>query len=146
VTRAALLPSLHGIDEFMAGAKPGDKLSHLSQRQAAGDKVLMIGDGINDIPVLSGADVSVAMASASDLAQTRADAVLLNDRLAVLAEALDIARRTKGIIRQNLRYSLVYNLLALPLAAAGMIPPWLAAIGMTASSLVVIFNALRLMD
>jgi Cu2+-exporting ATPase len=106
----------------------------------------MIGDGINDIPVLSGADVSVAMASASDLAQTRADAVLLNDRLAVLAEALDIARRTKGIIRQNLRYSLVYNLLALPLAAAGMIPPWLAAIGMTASSLVVIFNALRLMD
>ncbi|WP_050977077.1 heavy metal translocating P-type ATPase [Cellvibrio sp. BR] len=135
-----------GIDEFMAGAKPGDKLSHLSQRQAAGDKVLMIGDGINDIPVLSGADVSVAMASASDLAQTRADAVLLNDRLAVLAEALDIARRTKGIIRQNLRYSLVYNLLALPLAAAGMIPPWLAAIGMTASSLVVIFNALRLMD
>jgi Cu2+-exporting ATPase len=135
-----------GIDEFMAGAKPGDKLLHLSQRQAAGDKVLMIGDGINDIPVLSGADVSVAMASASDLAQTRADAVLLNDRLAVLAEALDIARRTKGIIRQNLRYSLVYNLLALPLAAAGMIPPWLAAIGMTASSLVVIFNALRLMD
>lgn len=135
-----------GIDEFIAGAKPGDKLSHLNRRQAAGDKVLMIGDGINDIPVLSGADVSVAMASASDLAQTRADAVLLNNRLAVLTEALDIARRTKGIIRQNLRYSLIYNLLALPLAAAGMIPPWLAAIGMTASSLVVIFNALRLMD
>ncbi|AQT60136.1 heavy metal translocating P-type ATPase [Cellvibrio sp. PSBB023] len=135
-----------GIDEFIAGAKPGDKLSHLNQRQAAGDKVLMIGDGINDIPVLSGADVSVAMASASDLAQTRADAVLLNDRLAVLSDALEIARRTKRVIGQNLRYSLVYNLLALPLAAAGMIPPWLAAIGMTASSLVVIFNALRLMD
>lgn len=135
-----------GIDEFIAGAKPGDKLSHLNQRQAAGDKVLMIGDGINDIPVLSGADVSVAMASASDLAQTRADALLLNNRLAVLTEVLDIARRTKDVIRQNLRYSLFYNLLALPLAAAGMIPPWLAAIGMTASSLVVIFNALRLMD
>ncbi len=135
-----------GIDEFTAGATPGDKLSHLNQRQAAGDKVLMIGDGINDIPVLSGADVSVAMASASDLAQTRADAVLLNDRLVVLADALDLAKRTKGVIRQNLRYSLIYNLLALPLAAAGMIPPWLAAIGMTASSLVVIFNALRLMD
>ena len=120
-----------GIDEFIAGAKPGDKLSHLNQRQAAGDKVLMIGDGINDIPVLSGADVSVAMASASDLAQTRADAVLLNDRLAVLSDALEIARRTKRVIGQNLRYSLVYNLLALPLAAAGMIPPWLAALGLT---------------
>jgi Cu2+-exporting ATPase len=135
-----------GIDEYMAGAKPDDKLSHLSKRQAAGDKVLMIGDGINDIPVLSGADVSVAMASASDLAQTRADAVLLNNRLAVLADALAIARRTKGVINQNLRYSLTYNVVALPLAAAGLVPPWLAAIGMTASSLVVIFNALRLMD
>ncbi|MEN0038646.1 MAG: heavy metal translocating P-type ATPase [Cellvibrio sp.] len=133
-----------GIDDYIAGAKPGDKLSHLSQRQAAGDKVLMIGDGINDVPVLSGADVSVAMASASDLAQTRADSVLLNDRLEVLADAIEIAHRTKAVIKQNLRYSLVYNLLALPLAAAGMIPPWLAAIGMTASSLIVIFNALRL--
>lgn len=133
-----------GIDDYVAGAKPGDKLSHLDQRQAAGDKVLMIGDGINDVPVLAGADVSVAMASASDLAQTRADSVLLNDRLEVIADALEIARRTKGIITQNLRFSLVYNLLALPLAAAGMVPPWLAALGMTASSLIVIFNALRL--
>jgi P-type Cu2+ transporter len=132
------------IDEFIAGAKPGDKLSHLSARQAAGDKVLMIGDGINDVPVLAGADVSVAMASASDLAQTRADAVLLNNRLEILVEALEIAERTKHVIQQNLRFSLVYNLLALPLAAAGMIPPWLAAIGMTTSSLIVIFNALRL--
>ena len=133
-----------GIDDYIAGAKPGDKLAHLSLRQATGDKVLMIGDGINDVPVLAGADVSVAMASASDLAQTRADSVLLNDRLEVIADALDIARRTKAIITQNLRFSLVYNLLALPLAAAGMIPPWLAAIGMTTSSLIVIFNALRL--
>lgn len=135
-----------GIDTFTACATPGDKLSHLSARQAAGDKVLMIGDGINDVPVLAGADVSVAMASASDLAQTRADAVLLNNQLAVIAEALAIARRTKAVIQQNLRFSLLYNLLALPLAAAGMIPPWLAAIGMTASSLIVIFNALRLVD
>jgi Cu2+-exporting ATPase len=133
-----------GISEYVAGATPGDKLSHLSKRQAAGDKVLMIGDGINDVPVLAGADVSIAMASASDLAQTRADSVLLNDRLEVIADALEIAQRTKAVITQNLRFSLVYNLLALPLAAAGMIPPWLAAIGMTASSLIVIFNALRL--
>ncbi len=135
-----------GIDTFTACATPGDKLSHLNVRQAAGDKVLMIGDGINDVPVLAGADVSVAMASASDLAQTRADAVLLNNQLIVIADALGIARRTKAVIQQNLRFSLLYNLLALPLAAAGMIPPWLAAIGMTASSLIVIFNALRLVD
>ena len=135
-----------GIDTFVAGAKPGDKLSRLSQCQAAGDKVLMVGDGINDVPILAGADVSVAMASASDLAQTRADAILLNNRLEVIADALVLAKRTRTVIRQNLRFSLVYNLLALPLAAAGMVPPWLAAIGMTASSLVVVFNALRLMD
>jgi P-type Cu2+ transporter len=135
-----------GIDSFIAAAKPGDKLSHLAACQARGDRVLMVGDGINDVPVLAGADVSVAMASASDLAQTRADAVLLNNHLAVIADALDIARRTRAVIKQNLRFSLMYNLLALPLAAAGMIPPWLAAIGMTASSLIVIFNALRLVD
>ena len=110
----------------------------------AGDKMLMVGDGINDVPVLAGADVSIAMASASDLAQTRADSVLLNDRLEVIGDAVVIAQRTKVIITQNLRFSLAYNLLALPLAAAGMVPPWLAAIGMTASSLIVIFNALRL--
>src|SRR5690606_26165587 len=121
-----------------------DKLSQLKKRQAEGDKVLMLGDGINDIPVLSGADVSVAMARASDLAQTRADAVLLNNRLKVVTDALSLADKTHHIMQQNLRYSLVYNLLALPLAAAGLVPPWAAAIGMTASSLIVIFNALRL--
>ncbi len=133
-----------GIHEWMANAKPEDKLSQLKKRQAEGDKVLMLGDGINDIPILSGADVSVAMAMASDLAQTRADAVLLNSRLAVLIEAVNLAGKTHKIMQQNLRYSLLYNLLALPLAAAGLVPPWAAAIGMTASSLIVIFNALRL--
>lgn len=135
-----------GIEHYSAGATPSDKLSRLNQCQAKGDKVLMIGDGINDVPVLAGADISVAMASASDLAQTRADSILLNNRLWVLVEALDISLRTKAIIRQNLRFSLVYNLLALPLAAAGVVPPWLAAIGMTTSSLLVVLNALRLMD
>lgn len=133
-----------GIQNWMASAKPEDKLSQLKKRQAEGDKVLMLGDGINDIPILSGADVSVAMALASDLAQTRADAILLNSRLSVLIDALSLARKTHNIMQQNLRYSLVYNLLALPLAAAGLVPPWAAAIGMTASSLIVIINALRL--
>lgn len=133
-----------GIRDFRAGASPDDKLSHLQAAQARGDKVLMLGDGINDVPVLSGADVSVAMASASDLAQTRADALLLNENLWVLAEALALAKRTRRTIRQNLGLSLTYNLLALPLAAAGWVSPWQAAIGMTASSLLVVFNSLRL--
>ena len=142
---AALAGQL-GIRDFIAGAKPEDKLSHLHRRQAQGDKVLMLGDGINDVPILSGADISIAMASASDLAQTRADAVLLNDNLQVLHNAVVLAHRTKRIIQQNLRFSLTYNLLALPLAAAGWVAPWQAAIGMTASSLIVIFNSLRLSD
>ncbi len=133
-----------GIAEFRAGATPEDKLARLREVQAAGDRVLMMGDGINDVPVLSGADVSVAMASASDLARTRADSVLLNDNLTVLAQALLLARRTRRIVKQNLGFSLAYNLAALPLAAAGLVAPWVAALGMTASSLVVIFNALRL--
>jgi Cu2+-exporting ATPase len=135
-----------GIEDFSAGAKPDDKLSHLHTLQTQGDKVLMLGDGINDVPILSGADISVAMASASDLAQTRADAVLLNENLAVLFNAVLLARRTQRIIQQNLRFSLAYNVLALPLAAAGWVAPWQAAIGMTASSLIVIFNSLRLSD
>jgi len=133
-----------GIPNFTAGAKPDDKLARLSIAQLSGDKVLMIGDGINDVPVLAGADISVAMASASDLAQTRADSVLLNNHLVLLPQAIVIAKRTRAIIKQNLLFSLSYNLLALPLAASGHVPPWAAAIGMTTSSLIVVLNALRL--
>lgn len=133
-----------GIDEYTAGAKPAEKLARLSLTQLAGDKVLMIGDGINDVPVLAGADVSIAMAQASDLAQTRADSVLLNNQLTLLPRAIKIAERTNRIIKQNLLFSLSYNLLALPLAASGHVPPWAAAIGMSMSSLVVVMNALRL--
>lgn len=133
-----------GIERYMAGAHPDAKLDRLQTAQRSGEQVLMLGDGINDVPVLSAADVSVAMASASDLAQTRADAVLLNDNIAVLANAFELARRTRRVIRQNLGFALGYNLLALPLAAAGLVPPWAAALGMSASSLLVVFNALRL--
>lgn len=133
-----------GVEEFTAGAKPGDKLAQLNMAQLRGDKVLMIGDGINDVPVLAGADVSVAMASASDLAQTRADTVLLNNQLTLLPKAIEIAERTHKIIKQNLLFSLTYNLIALPLAASGHVAPWAAAIGMTMSSLIVVLNALRL--
>jgi len=140
----ARLATQLGIREFTAGAKPADKLARLSFAQLQGDKVLMIGDGINDVPVLAGADVSVAMAAASDLAQTRADTVLLNNQLTLLPEAIHLAKRTNKIIKQNLTLSLTYNLIALPLAATGHVAPWAAAIGMTMSSLIVVLNALRL--
>lgn len=140
----ALLARKLGITEFIAGAKPSDKLAQLNMAQLRGDKVLMVGDGINDVPVLAGADVSVAMASASDLAQTRADTVLLNNQLTLLPEAILLAERTRKIIKQNLMFSLTYNLIALPLAAMGHVAPWAAAIGMTMSSLIVVLNALRL--
>jgi Cu2+-exporting ATPase len=133
-----------GITEFTAGAKPGDKLAQLNMAQLRGDKVLMVGDGINDVPVLAGADVSVAMAAASDLAQTRADTVLLNNQLTLLPQAIHLAERTRKIIKQNLMFSLTYNLIALPLAAMGYVAPWAAAIGMTMSSLIVVLNAFRL--
>lgn len=133
-----------GIAAFTAGAGPNAKLARVSMAQLQGDKVLMVGDGINDVPVLAGADVSVAMASASDLAQTRADTVLLNNQLTLLPQAILLAQRTRRIIKQNLYFSLGYNVVALPLAASGHIAPWAAAIGMTASSLFVVFNALRL--
>ncbi len=132
------------IKEYIAGATPADKLARLNITQLGGDRVLMVGDGINDVPVLAGADVSVAMAAASDLAQTSADTVLLNDQLVLLPQAIRIAERANSIIKQNLFFSLTYNIIALPLAATGNIAPWAAAIGMTMSSLIVVMNALRL--
>lgn len=140
---AALAKDL-GIQEFQAGAKPADKLERIHRLQALGERVLMMGDGINDVPVLAGADVSIAMGAATDLAQTRADAILLNNDLSAVARVRNIALKTRKIIRQNVTWALCYNALALPLAALGMVPPWAAAIGMSASSLVVTLNALRL--
>ncbi|QFT54002.1 heavy metal translocating P-type ATPase [Microbulbifer sp. THAF38] len=133
-----------GIDRFQAGASPEDKLSHMKQLQEAGEKVLMVGDGLNDVPVLSGADASVAMMSAADLAQSRADAILLNGDLRVLAQSVALARKCRRVVRQNLAWALGYNVIALPLAVCGLVPPWAAAIGMSLSSLVVVINALRL--
>ncbi len=123
---------------------PVDKLAVLIQYQQRGDTVAMVGDGVNDAPVLAGADVSIAVARASPLAAATADAVILNEDIGAIAQAIQAGRRTLAVIRQNLIWALAYNLLALPAAALGLVPPWLAAIGMSTSSLIVIANALRL--
>ena len=133
-----------GIDHWQGAMSPADKLAELVKLQSTGKRVAMVGDGINDVPVLSGADVSIAMGDATDLARIHADSILLSGNLETLVSALHIARRTRRIIRQNLSWALLYNLSALPLAAAGWVPPWAAAIGMSASSLLVVINALRL--
>jgi Cu2+-exporting ATPase len=110
----------------------------------AGEKLVMVGDGLNDAPVLAAADCSFAVMSATDLAKSRADAVLLKPQLGLLLQALKTARKCRRIIRQNICWALGYNVMAVPLAAAGMVPPWAAAIGMSVSSLLVVTNSLRL--
>ncbi len=133
-----------GIHESHAQCSPAEKLRIIEKAQQRGKRVVMIGDGINDAPVLAGANTSIAPAHGALLAQTSADIVMLGDSLRPLTTAVLMARRTMRIVRQNLAWAIVYNALALPAAAAGFVPPWLAAIGMSASSLVVVLNALRL--
>ena len=129
----------------IGNASPDDKLAYVRQQQAAGHRVLMLGDGVNDVPVLASANISVAMGDASDLAKTSADAVLLSSHLAVLLQALNGARRTRRIMLQNLFWAAAYNASMLPLAAVGMVTPAIAALGMSLSSLLVVLNALRLL-
>ncbi|PZW69846.1 Cu2+-exporting ATPase [Pseudomonas sp. URMO17WK12:I1] len=133
-----------GINQARGGLTPDAKLAILRDLQRQGRRVLMLGDGVNDVPVLAGADISVAMGSASDLAKTSADAVLLSNRLTSLVDALRLARRTRTIIIENLAWAGLYNGLVLPFAALGWITPIWAALGMSASSLLVVLNALRL--
>jgi Cu2+-exporting ATPase len=142
--RVARVAAQLGVDGFVAEARPEDKVAYLSAQQAAGRRVAMVGDGINDAPVLARADVSVAFAGAAPLAQHHADLLLLGERLGPLVEARRLARRTMAVVRQNLVFAVAYNALALPLALIGWLPPWLAGAGMAASSLVVVLNALRL--
>jgi len=133
-----------GIDEARGGLRPDDKLQVLQQLHKDGRKVLMLGDGVNDVPVLAAADISVAMGSATDLAKTSADAVLLSNRLDALVQAFTLARRTRRVIIENLLWAALYNGLMLPFAALGWITPVWAAVGMSISSLTVVLNALRL--
>ncbi|MHA6476950.1 heavy metal translocating P-type ATPase [Stutzerimonas sp. KH-1] len=133
-----------GIDQAEGGLTPAAKLARLQALQAQGHRVLMLGDGVNDVPVLAAADISVAMGSATDLAKTSADAVLLSNRLGSLAQSFEVARRSRRIIIENLVWASLYNGLILPFAAIGWVTPLWAALGMSASSLLVVLNALRL--
>ncbi len=133
-----------GITHTYHGLSPTDKVNHIKELQKNGHTVLMVGDGINDAPVLGASNVSVAMAGASDLAQVSADGVLLGGQLSVIDHALGLSVKTRQIIRQNLRWALIYNSSVLIPAALGYVPPWLAAIGMSLSSLLVVANAMRI--
>ena len=138
VAKALAIEDAHG------GMTPQDKHDFIVRLQQRGAVVAMVGDGVNDAPVLAQAQVSVAMGGGTELARNQADIVLLGEDLGRLAQAVALARRTRRIVRQNLGWAFAYNLSAIPLAMLGWITPWMAGIGMSASSLLVVLNALRL--
>ena len=133
-----------GIAAARGGMTPQDKHDFIACLQQQGAVVAMVGDGVNDAPVLARAQVSVAMGGGTELARNQGDVVLLGEDLASLAEGVMLARRTRRIVRQNLGWAFAYNLTAIPLAMMGWVTPWMAGIGMSASSLLVVLNALRL--
>lgn len=140
---AAPIAAQLGISEVHAQCLPADKLALLAERQQQ-HPVMMIGDGMNDAPVLAQADISVSFSQASDLARSSADAVLLRNQFSAIIPFYETALRSQKIMRQNVRWALVYNIAILPVAMLGLITPYIAAIGMSASSLLVLLNSLRL--
>ncbi|CAM3585197.1 hypothetical protein GCM10016272_16180 [Psychrobacter glaciei] len=142
--QALVMAESLGMQSAYNGLSPTDKVNHIQQLQAQGSVVLMVGDGINDAPVLAAADVSTSIAGAADLAQVSSDSIILNGQIEAITAAKRIADKTERIIKQNFRWALAYNSIVLLPAAFGYVPPWLAAIGMSLSSLFVVLNALRL--
>ena len=133
-----------GIEWAFGDCSPEDKLDHVRLAQQRGRRVVMVGDGVNDAPVLARADISVAMGQAVPLAQAKSDFVVLGGQLRAVASLLLQARRTRRIVRENLAWAAVYNAVCVPLAVLGYMPPWLAGLGMAASSLLVVANSARL--
>ncbi|MCA0244512.1 MAG: cadmium-translocating P-type ATPase [Proteobacteria bacterium] len=141
--RAEAMARRLGIAHWLAQARPEDKLARVAAAQAQGRTVAMVGDGINDAPVLARADVSLAMGQGALVARTQADAVIASNRLGVLVQTRRTAVKTLRIVRQNLAWAALYNAACIPLALVGWLPPWAAGLGMASSSLLVIVNALR---
>ena len=141
---AQQLASEAGIEVVHADMTPADKLQQVQALQQQGAMVAMVGDGINDAPVLAVADVSIVMRDAAHISQASADMVLMSNNLEALTSGILLARKTLRVIKQNLSWAVGYNLVALPAAALGYVAPWMAAIGMSSSSLLVVLNALRL--
>ncbi|EAQ99392.1 heavy metal translocating P-type ATPase [Congregibacter litoralis] len=142
--RATQLGTSLKFERIATGLSPEDKLARLTTLQEAGATVLMVGDGLNDAPVLKRADVSIAVAGATDLARAQADFVIMDGDLRQITQLVNTAQRTRQIIIQNFSWALAYNALGIPLAAMGWVPPWAAAVGMSLSSLLVVGNAARL--
>lgn len=133
------------IDNAVGHSTPQDKLNYMLALQNQDKRVMMLGDGINDAPVLAAADVSIAVGNASDLAKNAADVLLLNAKLSSLVNLINMAKRTKSKIKQNIVWALSYNTLVLPFAVMGLLAPWQAALGMSLSSIIVVYNSTRLM-
>jgi Cu2+-exporting ATPase len=133
-----------GIAAYRGKVSPAAKAARLAELAAAGRRVLMVGDGLNDAPALAAAHASLSPASGADVAQVAADAVFQGSRLAAVVELLDVAARARVLVRQNIAMSIVYNALAVPLAVLGMVTPPIAAALMSSSSIAVVANALRL--
>ena len=134
------------IDEALFAQSPEQKLDYVKANQQQHRYVMMLGDGINDAPVLASADVSVAVGNATDLAKSAADIILLSDRITALPELFTMSKRTRAKIKQNIAWSLGYNLLVLPFAVSGLLDPWMAVVGMSLSSIIVVFNSTRLLS
>ena len=133
-----------GVEQYRAECSPQSKLQSILSLQQSGQRVAMVGDGLNDGPVLAGADVSFAFGRAVPLAQSRSDFVVLSDDLQLVQHTVMLARKTVRIVRQNLFWSALYNAASIPLAMVGLMPAWLAGLGMALSSLLVVLNAARL--
>ncbi|MDR1969125.1 MAG: cadmium-translocating P-type ATPase [Burkholderiaceae bacterium] len=141
---AARVGRLAGIEEARGGCSPAEKLDAMRQAQQAGATLAMVGDGLNDGPVLAGADVSFAFGRAVPLARAQADFVVLSERLTAIVQTYRKTRDTMRIVRQNLAWAAIYNAIGVPLAIVGWMPAWAAGLGMAVSSLLVVLNSLRL--
>ncbi|MCK4708962.1 MAG: cation-translocating P-type ATPase, partial [Gammaproteobacteria bacterium] len=133
-----------GIDEYQSGLSPQQKMEWVIQQQKEGKVVAMAGDGINDAPTLASADVSFSLADSTALANNHSDFLLLGGDLNSIPVSIKIAHKTLTLIKQNISWAIIYNVIAIPFAMAGWVSPWMAAIGMSASSVVVVLNSMRL--